>query len=205
MLEPLEGAPGTEGFPTPPRSRLEAAPGEPFALAGTVLTPAEVLRPGYVVVGVDGVIAAVQGSRPSGVRVVDTGGVVMPGMLDLHGHPEFNVFAAWEPPRLFTNRYQWRRSELYRRIVRDPQNRLLTALPPQTQLRYAEVRALVGGVTAIQGASGRVRSSAESLVRNVDLNVFGAHRARSAIDLPAGGSRDLPRFQRVIQQIAAGR
>jgi len=125
-------------------------------------------------------------------------------VLDLHGHPEFNVFAAWEPPRPFTNRYQWRQSELYRQIVRDPQNRLLTALPPQTQLRYAEVRALVGGVTAIQGASGRVRSSAESLVRNVDLNVFGAHRARSAIDLPAGGSRDLPRFQKVIQQIAAG-
>jgi len=138
------------------------------------------------------------------VRVVDTGGSVMPGMLDLHGHPEFNVFAAWEPPRLFSNRYQWRRSELYQQIVRDPQNRLLTALPPQTQLRYAEVRALVGGVTAIQGASGRVRSSAESLVRNVDLNVFGAHRARSAIDLPAGSSRDLPRFQQVIQQIAAG-
>jgi 5-methylthioadenosine/S-adenosylhomocysteine deaminase len=198
----LEGLEPAAAEPGPPRT--EAAPAEPFALAGTVLTPDTAIRHGYVVMGTDGTIAAVQRNEPLGVRVVDTGGIVMPGMLDLHGHPEFNVFAAWEPPKLFANRYQWRQSELYQQIVRDPQNRLLSALPPQTQLRYAEVRALVGGVTAIQGASGRVRSGAESLVRNVDLRIFGEHRARSAIDLPSSGSRDLPRFQRVVQQIAAG-
>jgi len=202
VLEPL--APPAAGPDTREHARTEAAPAEPFALAGTVLTPAEAIRRGYVVVGTDGNIAAVERSEPSGVRIVDTGGIVMPGMLDLHGHPEFNVFAAWEPPKLFTNRYQWRQSELYQQIVRDPQNRLLSALPPQTQLRYAEVRALVGGVTAIQGASGRVRSSAESMVRNVDLRIFGEHKARSAIDLPSASSRDLPRFQKVIQQIGTG-
>jgi 5-methylthioadenosine/S-adenosylhomocysteine deaminase len=204
VLDPVEPSPAVAPGVHETVRRTEAAPAEPFALAGTVLTPREAIRHGYVVVGTDGLIAAVGSHKPSGVRVVDTGGIVMPGMIDLHGHPEFNVFAAWEPPRLFTNRYQWRQSELYQQLVRDPQNRLLTALPPQTQLRYAEVRALVGGVTAIQGASGRVRSSAESLVRNVDLQIFGAHRARSAIDLPSAGSRDLPRFQKVVQQIAAG-
>jgi 5-methylthioadenosine/S-adenosylhomocysteine deaminase len=31
------------------------------------------------------------------VRVHDTaGGVILPGLIDLHGHPEFNVLAAWE-------------------------------------------------------------------------------------------------------------
>ena len=29
--------------------------------------------------------------------VIDTDGVILPGLIDLHGHPEFNVFAAWEP------------------------------------------------------------------------------------------------------------
>jgi 5-methylthioadenosine/S-adenosylhomocysteine deaminase len=204
VLEPVEPTPAATPDARETVRLTEAVPAEPFALAGTVLTPRESIRRGYVVVGSDGHIAAVESRKPSGVRVMDTGGIVMPGMLDLHGHPEFNVFAAWEPPRLFTNRYQWRQSELYQLLVRDPQNRLLSALPPQTQLRYAEVRALVGGVTAIQGASGRVRSSAESMVRNVDLQIFGAHRARSAIDLPSAGSRDLPRFQKVVEQIAAG-
>jgi 5-methylthioadenosine/S-adenosylhomocysteine deaminase len=52
------------------------------------------------------------------------------------------------------NRYAWRGSEIYDALVRDPQNKLLAALPPKTQLRYAEIRALVAGVTAIQGTGG---------------------------------------------------
>ena len=51
--------------------------------------------------------------------------MICPGLIDLHGHPEFNVFAAWEPPREFDNRYAWRGSELYHTLVRDPQNTLL--------------------------------------------------------------------------------
>jgi 5-methylthioadenosine/S-adenosylhomocysteine deaminase len=45
--------------------------------------------------------------------------------------------------------------------------------------RFAEARALVGGTTAIQGASGRYPDPHESLVRNVDRLIFGEHRARS--------------------------
>ena len=88
-------------------------------------------------------------------------------MIDLHGHPEFNVFAAWEPPKLFTNRYVWRGSPIYQALVRDTQNRLLAAGLGDAQLRYAEIRALVSGVTAIQGpaaatAAPRRRWSATS-------------------------------------------
>jgi 5-methylthioadenosine/S-adenosylhomocysteine deaminase len=35
------------------------------------------------------------------------------------------------------------------------------------------------------GASRRNRAAAESLVRNVDLRIFGRHRARTMIDLPS--------------------
>jgi 5-methylthioadenosine/S-adenosylhomocysteine deaminase len=48
--------------------------------------------------------------------------------------------------------------------------------------RYAEVRAAVGGVTAIQGASQDYPKKAEALVRNVDLLVFGKQVARSTVD-----------------------
>jgi 5-methylthioadenosine/S-adenosylhomocysteine deaminase len=193
---------------TTPEGRREIAPRlaptQGCALRGCVLGPREVIDDGYVVIGPTRRIEAVQTKRPEGVPVLETDGVVMPGLIDLHGHPEFNVFAAWEPPKLFANRYRWRGSELYKALVREPQNRLLGALAPGTQLRYAEIRALVGGVTAIQGASGKLSNAAESLVRNVDLRVFGAHRARAMIDLPSEGSRDLPRLQRILKQVDTG-
>jgi 5-methylthioadenosine/S-adenosylhomocysteine deaminase len=28
-------------------------------------------------------------------------GIILPGPIDLHGHPEFNVFARREPPRAY--------------------------------------------------------------------------------------------------------
>ena len=181
-----------------------AAVGEAFALRGCVLTPEGPVEDGYVVVGDDRRVTAVEDRRPEGVRVHDTGGVILPGLIDLHGHPEFNIFAAWEPHILFANRYRWRASPVYRQLVRDPQNRLLEALEPQVQLRYAEVRALVGGTTAIQGASGRLRSSEEALVRNVDRRIFGQHRARSMIDLPSAGSRDMDTLRSILASIQTG-
>ena len=123
--------------------------------------------------------------------------MILPGLIDLHGHPEFNVFAAWEPPRQFPNRYAWRGSDLYKQLVREPQDRLLKAVPPKTQLRYAEIRALVGGVTAIQGTGGQATSyQDEALVRNVDKWIFGEHRGRSMIDLPVGLARACPSSRR---------
>jgi len=181
-----------------------AAPGG-LAVGGCVLAPGGAIDNGYVVVGTDGAIAAVQATRPEGVPVLETGGVIVPGLIDLHGHPEFNVFPAWEPPAFFANRYEWRASDTYLQLVRNPQNRLLQALPPGTQSRYAAIRALVGGVTAVQGASGRFPDDHEALVRNVDLAIFGTHRARSLIDLPAvDDAAALGRLKAVLALIAAG-
>jgi 5-methylthioadenosine/S-adenosylhomocysteine deaminase len=185
--------------------RPAAAPPEAVALRGGVVTPDAAWSDGYVVVD-QGLIAAVQQSPPSGVRVLETGGVLVPGLIDLHGHPEFNVFAAWEPPTLFANRYRWRDSDVYHRLIRDPQNTLLTKVPPRTELRYAEVRALVGGTTAIQGASsGSATAADEPLVRNVDLFIFGQHRARAMIDLPSASSREAASLAKILADIAAGR
>lgn len=192
---------------TPGESRgalVGAAPAEPFALKGCVLTPERAIENGYVVVGDGHTISAVAESKPAGVRVRETDGVILPGLIDLHGHPEFNVFAAWEPPRQFPNRYAWRGSDLYKQLVREPQDRLLKAVPPKTQLRYAEIRALVGGVTAIQGTGGQATSyQDEALVRNVDKWIFGEHRGRSMIDLPSG-SRGRPELEKILAGIADG-
>jgi 5-methylthioadenosine/S-adenosylhomocysteine deaminase len=183
---------------------LRATPPEAIALVGCIVTPDEVLDPGCVVVDA-GKIVSIGATPPQGAHVIETSGVVCPGLIDLHGHPEFNIFAAWEPPTQFINRYAWRGSELYRQIVRDPQNKLKDALADQTQLRYAEIRALVGGVTAIQGTSEQVnRLGDESLVRNVDKFIFGGHRARAMIDLPSATGRSKEQLDDILKDIAAG-
>ena len=67
------------------------------------------------------------------------------------------------------------------RLLAEEEDGRPSLLPTPT--RYAEARALVGGVTALQGASNRYPDASESLVRNVDRFVFGAQRARSLVDL----------------------
>src|SRR4051812_9480332 len=163
---------------------------EPFAVRGCVLPPDEALENHSVVVAVDRV-QEITAAPPAGMAVIDSGGIVLPGLIDLHGHPEYNVFSAWEPPKQYANRYAWRRSAEYDAVVRGPWS-LLTGTAPADGThpsllpeltRYAEARALIGGCTAIQGASGKYPDKHEALVRNVDLRLFGQDRARSVIDL----------------------
>ena len=203
----LEGMPesleGTERFTRRARGPERALPAETIALGGQVITPAGARKSWVKIEG--GTIAGITTRRPANAVTIETDGVILPGMLDLHGHPEFNVFAPWEPPKSYVNRYSWRGSKAYQDLVRDPQNALIPALPKGTQLRYAEIRALVGGVTAIQGASRTTQGSRESMVRNVDGMIFGEHRARASIDLPSSlTSRGGPQMKRVLDLIEAG-
>jgi 5-methylthioadenosine/S-adenosylhomocysteine deaminase len=184
--------------PETERAATRAMPAEPFALKGCVITPDRKFEDGYVVVN-GAKIASVGSAKPDDVRIVDTDGVILPGLIDLHGHPEYNVFAAWEPPRLFPNRYAWRGSDEYRLVVKEPWKRL-TENPSLLRdlTRYAEGRALVGGVTAIQGASAKYPGKEEALVRNVDLRIFGQHKARSVVDLSRSTDDDRRRLRSKI-------
>lgn len=197
--------------PPPPQVKLRGEPGrreeslappEPFALHGAVITPSRALSSGYVVVDGDR-IGAVQEAKPSLADVRETNGVILPGLIDMHNHPNFNIFAAWEPPRLYENREAWRRSREYEGLIKQPQENLaeLTkqgVLPAGIQLRYAEIRALVTGVTSIQGANdARRKPGPEPLVRNIDRWIFGKHNARTFVDLPVRADEvdDFARYQ----------
>jgi cytosine/adenosine deaminase-related metal-dependent hydrolase len=189
------------GPPTVPRER--ALPTKAFSLHGSVITSDGSMSDGYVTVE-GGLIQSVSRKKPEAVTVVDTKGVIVPGLLDMHNHPEFNVFAPWEPPQTYVNRYRWRDSDVYHDLVRDPQNKLIKAVPPRTQSRYAEVRALIAGVTGIQGASGASTSKVEPLVRNLDLWTLGQHKARSMIDLPRESGRDFERLKKILKGLDDG-
>jgi cytosine/adenosine deaminase-related metal-dependent hydrolase len=171
------------------------------ALGGVVIAPDQVLTKGWVVVE-NGVIKSVTTRKPAGVMALATDGVILPGLIDLHGHPEFNVFAPWEPPKTFINRGQWRGDPLYQQLVRDPWNQLTkggtSASVKKGMTRYAEVRAVVAGVTAIQGASKDYPNKAEALVRNVDLLIFGSQVARSTVDFDRLRPDDIDSIERSI-------
>ncbi|TIC88981.1 amidohydrolase [Nocardioides sp. GY 10113] len=181
---PPTGAPPRTVSPETPPS---LAPTEPTAYGGSILMGDGSLARGWVVVEGDA-IAEVRSTKPRTVEhAIATEGVILPGLIDLHGHPEYNVFAAWEPPRTYINRGQWRGSDEYAGLVKEPWAALThggASVSIKTAMtRYAEVRAAVGGVTAIQGASKDYPNKAEALVRNVDLLVFGDQVARSTVDV----------------------
>ena len=107
-----------------------------------------------------GVIEAVQPRRqaaPAGFADaprVATRGVIYPGLIDLHNHLAYNTLPLWAAPRdtLYTTRYQWPDAATYGRDISNSAQALGIAAAAAT-LRYAEVRAAVGGVTSIQGKS----------------------------------------------------
>jgi 5-methylthioadenosine/S-adenosylhomocysteine deaminase len=194
-LPPDEESVGPERWLVPP---------DPFALGGHIVLEDRALQ-GWVTVR-GGQIADVSGRKPSDVRLVQTEGVILPGLLDMHNQPDYNVCAPWEPPETYANRYRWRDSPEYEVLVKAP-SRLMKEqlLIPGARLRYAEIRAMVGGVTAIQGMNG-VGDPAEPLVRNLDRHIFGAHRARTVIDLPDRvGGFGWESFAGVLNAIQEGR
>ena len=133
-----------------------------------------------LVVLADELIAAVQPRKdkpPSGfdgARTVRTGGVIYPGLIDLHGHIAYNALPLWSPPgrtEPYTSRYQWPDDKSYKPMISDPAN-ALGALAGKAHLKYLEVKAVVGGTTAIQGTAKTGRPYEGWLVRNIEHETF---------------------------------
>src|SRR5258706_1185028 len=80
-------------------------------IRGRIVTPDVVLSPGDVLVVSDRIacVAADCSTDPlaSGAPIVNTGGVVFPGLGDAHNHTQYDYPRPWTPPRLFPNRGPW--------------------------------------------------------------------------------------------------
>jgi 5-methylthioadenosine/S-adenosylhomocysteine deaminase len=55
-----------------------------------------------------GIVTGIRNQPARDAVTPHSDGIILPGPIDLHGHPEFNVFARREPPRAYVNRYAWR-------------------------------------------------------------------------------------------------
>ncbi|MER6365893.1 hypothetical protein [Kitasatospora sp. NPDC001527] len=162
-----------------------------LVLRGTVVTfDAEhrVLDPGAVYAGDDGRLAAVQpaGQAPppgfAAAPVVDltaTGALVLPGLVDLHGHLQYHTLPLWEAvgvPYLHHDRWvDERDAPDYATTVTWPA-KVLGHAAPGALLAYIAVKALVGGTTSVQGAPRSTRPLGDGLVRIVDIEKLPAGR-----------------------------
>jgi cytosine/adenosine deaminase-related metal-dependent hydrolase len=156
---------------------------DPLVLTGRVVTFDED-RPdiddGALYIGADELIAAVQPRKDpappgfDGARTVRTGGVIYPGLIDLHGHIAYNGLPLWSPPGRtdpYTSRYQWPDDKSYKPMISEPAN-ALGALAGKAHLKYLETKAVIGGTTAIQGTAKTGRPYEGWLMRNIEHETF---------------------------------
>jgi 5-methylthioadenosine/S-adenosylhomocysteine deaminase len=156
---------------------------DPLIVSGRLVTfdpDRPVIDDGALYIGADELIAAVQDrtdSAPDGFETaarLETGGNVYPGLIDLHGHMVYNALSLWSPPgrtEPYTTRYQWPRDSSYEGLVSDPAN-ALGALAGKAMLKYVEVKAVIGGVTAVQGSAKMAYPYEGWLVRNIEYETF---------------------------------
>lgn len=146
-------------------------------LSGTVVTPDKIISKGWIVIR-KGRIESITEKPPLVAKppIIETGGIIFPGFIDLHNHPMYNAFPRWHPTTKFKNRYEWRDLQQYKDVVGTPGSELQRK-NDQTFCdldEYSEVRALIGGTTSITGISPRhgtplpVPKCVAGLVRNLD-------------------------------------
>jgi hypothetical protein len=167
---------------------IDPLTGPKLSLAGRVVTMNDAFEviPDAIVYIEKGVVAAVQDrAQPAppdfvDVAVIETGGTIFPGLIELHNHLSYNALPPWAPvPKRFEHRGQWPNHADYRPLVSGPMTVLGRYKNAQGQypllpalVRYVECKCLMGGVTTSQGvklnSNGGIQRFYRGIVRNVE-------------------------------------
>ena len=168
---------------------------ESMLLKGRVVTmngESDVINDGNVLIR-DGKISAVwsgqnipQNVDLTGVPIVETNGTIYPGLIDTHNHMHYNHIPLWDfevhtsvksEEGGYSNRNQWKNNPNYKRDISwmktFVQSSSMWNMADQ-QMKYAEVMAVAGGVTAVQGSPSSNTDAWDSMLsRNIELYNFG--------------------------------
>ncbi len=152
-------------------------------LRGMVVTPdqafaGEVLIAGDAITCVAPSCAGTPGA--STAMVVDTHGIVLPGLVDTHNHILFDIFdeTDWTPSMSYGDHNQWTNEPQYHALV-DAKQYLNGESGSPVDLgceldKYGEIKGLVAGTTSIVGAANPAnRACYGSLARTIDQSPNG--------------------------------
>ena len=192
--EPFDGG-GRETATTEPAANV-------FLLVGKVVTPSETFD-GEVLVerGLIACVAKDQGCRERAdaarATVLETGGVITPGMIDTHNHILFDVFDEddWLPSKVYENHDQWTAEPKYGAVLdvkqclaNDSQGKPAWCADTPYGTRegslrcemdkWGELKGLVAGTTSIVGLPGTSAACFGSLARSADVAQNGLDEDR---------------------------
>lgn len=137
-----------------------------YLLDGKIATPTGVINGELVISGDTITCVATNCATPDGATVIHvTDAYILPGFVDAHNHVAYNVFPKWQPPKLYQNRGQWQGSTAYANF-KAPYNALKKTVFCE-MVKYGEVRALISGVTTVQGTSPN-NTCFRTLIRNAE-------------------------------------
>ncbi len=183
-----------------------------YALGGTIVTPDVVYEHGYVTISPP-YIAQVEAAPAPGAHVIETDGLIYPGLVNAHDHPSYNLYDRITFGRLFANRYQWYSHPAYWSIA-DELDALRDAGQTANLWKWGELRHLIAGTTTVQGArysegwdayahplalihnAERLNPHIRNEVRPLDLSEASRLALRQGID--SG------RYQRIIVHLSEG-
>ncbi|MEO6576676.1 MAG: amidohydrolase family protein [Polyangiaceae bacterium] len=205
------GVAETGGFDSAP------PPATPILLTGTIVTPDTVFDGQVLIVGANIACAAAGtacASDPAAMnaKVIDTGGIIVPGMIDSHNHILFDIFDNddWLPAMVYQDHTQWTTEAKYTAMLdvkqcldNDSQGKptWCAATPYGTAAgnvkcemdKWGELKGLVAGTTSIVGLAGTTAQCFGSLTRSIDASQNGLgvdHIRTSALFPPSKATAD---------------
>ncbi len=102
--------------------------GPKLALAGRVVTMDDDFRvetDGVVYLELGNVVAVRPRAQPAppgfeATSVLETGGTIFPGLIELHNHLSYNALPLWNVPKRYDHRGQWPNHPDYRKLISGP-------------------------------------------------------------------------------------
>ena len=159
----------------------------PMTGEGDVIENGNIMIEGSKIVAIwsDGQIPPI---NTDNISTYNTEATIYPGLIDLHNHMHYNHIPLWDfnvhlsdsqksEEGGYTNRYQWGNNWDYGPSITWMKNNVQQRSRwdmASEQMKYAEVQAVAGGVTAVQGSPGSGTDAWDSMLsRNIELYNFG--------------------------------
>ena len=210
FVEPSDAFAGIDAGDTGPGPTITVGAPDRFLLSGMIVTPddafaGEVLVEGSVITCVDtGTICSTM-PVAAGATIIDTQGVISPGLIDTHNHILFDIFDYddWYPSQIYQDHDQWPAEAKYEAmldvkqcLVDDSQGKpdWCASTPYGTAAgslrcevdKWGELKGLIAGTTSIVGLPGTSAACFGSLSRSIDVaqNQLGTDKVQTSALYP---------------------